>query len=92
MRDFAARLSASAVTRGDVRNFVSHNAGEFSFFGRAKDQAAVDIEKTAGKGEGVDFIGVDDFNGEGNAGVGIANEILADAVDVFDDDGVVDQF
>ena len=80
------------MTRGDVRNFVSHNAGELGLFGGAKDQAAINIEKSAGKSEGVDLIGVDDFDGEGNTGVGIADEILADAVDVFDDDGVIDEF
>ncbi len=76
---------------GDVGDFVGHNAGELGFFLGAQDQAAIDIEKPAGKSEGVDFVGIDDFDCKGNTGVGITDEILADAVDVFGDDGVVDQ-
>jgi hypothetical protein len=79
------------VARGDVRDFVGHDAGEFGLFLGAEDQAAVDVEKASGEGEGVDFVGVDDLDGEGHAGVGVADEVLADTVDVFGDDGVIDE-
>jgi hypothetical protein len=72
-----------------VGGLVGHDAGEFGLFLGAKDQAAVDIEKAAGEGEGVDFVGVDDLDGEGHAGIGIADEVLAHAIDVFSDDGIV---
>jgi hypothetical protein len=77
------------VARGDVRNFVGHDAGEFGLFLGAKDQAAVNIEKAAGEGEGVDFVRVNDLDGEGHARIGVADKVLADAVDVFGDDGIV---
>jgi len=71
---------------------MSHDAGEFRLFLGAQNQTAVDVEKSAGKREGVDFIRVDDLDGEGNSRVGIANQVLANAIDVFGDDGIVYQF
>src|ERR1039457_3992935 len=35
-------------------------------------------------------IGIEHFDGEGDLGIGVSDEILPDAVDVFGDDGVVD--
>ncbi len=90
--DVALSGLLGAVARGDVGDFVGHDAGEFRLFIGAKNQAAVDVEKSARKREGVDFVGVNDLDGEGNFCVGIAHEILADAIDVFGDDGVVDKF
>ncbi len=80
-----------AVARGDVRNFVGHHAGEFGFFLRAEDQAAVDIEKSTRQCEGVDFVGIDHFDGEGHARIGIAHQVLPHAVHVFGDHRVIDQ-
>ncbi len=74
-----------------MRDFVGHDAGEFGLFLGAEDQAAVDVEEAAGEGEGVDLVGVDHLDGEGHAGVGVADEVLADTVDVFGDDGVINE-
>jgi len=78
-----------AVACGDVRNFVSHDAGEFGFFRSAKNEPAIDVEKASGRANGVHFIGVDDLNGEGDAGVGIADKILTDAIDLLDHDWII---
>ena len=47
----ALGLLAGGVVGGDVRDFVSHDAGEFGFFVAGGDQAGVDVEVAAGKGE-----------------------------------------
>ncbi len=72
-------------------NLVSHDARELRLFLSAEDQAAVHIKKAAGQRESVDFVGIDDFDGEGNARIGIAHQVLANAIDVFRNDGVVNE-
>ena len=56
-----------------------------------KDQAAINVEEAARKGEGVDGIRINYFNGEGDLRVRIAYEVLAYAVDVFIDDGIFNE-
>jgi len=92
LNDVALGSLFGAVTGGNVRNFVGHDAGQLGFFLRAQDQAAVDVEKASGKRECVDFIGVDHFDGEGNFCIGVADQVLPHAVHVFSDDRVIDQF
>ena len=70
---------------------VRHDAGQFGLFVGGEDEAGVDVEEAAGQGHGVDLVGVDDLDGEGNLAVGVLDDVLADAVDVFDDDRVGDQ-
>ncbi len=79
------------MARGHVRNFVRHHASKLRLFLRAQDQAAVDVEKSARQREGVDFVGVDDFDGEGNARIRIAHQVLSHAIHVLGDNGIVDQ-
>ena len=88
---FAFRRVFRTVTRRDVRNFVRHHAGQFGFVVGSENQTAVDVEESAGKRERVDFVGFDDFDREWNLRVGVPDEILADAVDVFVDRRIVDQ-
>ena len=71
---------------------MGHDAGKLGFFLGAEDQAAIDVEEAAGKSESVHFIGVDHLDREGYFCVGVANKVLADAIDVFGDDGVVNHF
>src|ERR1035437_1175792 len=87
--DLPLGLLPGAVPGGDVGNLVGHDAGEFGFRFGLEDEARVDEEESAGKGEGVDFLGIQDLDGERHFGVRVADEILPDAVDVFGDDGVV---
>ncbi len=70
---------------------MGHHAGKLGLFLCAEDQAAVYIEETAGEREGVDFVRINNLDGEGNARVRIAHQVLADAVDVFGDHGIVNQ-
>jgi len=82
-------MEASCIKSPLVRDFVGHHSGELGFFLRAENQPAVDVEKAAGKGEGIHFVRVDYLYGEGHTRVGIANQILPNAVYVFGDDRVV---
>ena len=81
---------ACRVPCRDVRNFVRHNSGHLSFVVGVNQDARVDEEEAARKCEGIDFIAVDHFDGERNFGVGITDQVLADAIHVLGDDGVID--
>ena len=70
---------------------MGHHAGQFGFFLGAENQAAVYIKETAGKSESVDLVRVNHLDGEGNLGVGVAHEVLPDAVYVFGDDRIINQ-
>src|SRR5258708_32722480 len=86
-----AGLAAGGVTGGDVGDFVGHDAGQFRFFVGGQNQAGIYIEEPAGQREGVDLVGIDDLDGKGHFGVGIAHQVLPDAVYVFVDDRVLNQ-
>src|SRR5439155_21465880 len=58
----------------------------------SENQAAVDVEESAGKSECVDFVGIDDLDGEWHLRIGIANEVLSDAVDVLVYGRIIDEF
>ena len=75
----------------DVGGLVGHDAGKFGLFVSGHDEAGVDVEEAAGKGHGVDLVRVDDLDGEGDLAIGVLDDVLTDAVDVFDDDGVGDE-
>ena len=79
-----------AVAGGDVRDFMRHDAGQFGFGFGLQHQPGVHEEEAAGQGERVDFFGIQHLDGEGNLGVGVPHQILADAVDVFGNDRIVD--
>ena len=79
-----------AVARGHVGDFVRHHAGQFGFGLGLQDQAGVHEEEAARQREGVHFLGIQHLDGEGNLGVGVADQVLPDAVDVLGDDRVVD--
>ena len=78
------------VMGADVGGLVGHDAGEFGLFVGGHDEAGVDVEEAAGEGHGVDLVGVDDLDGEGDFAVGVFDDVLADTVDVLNDDGVGD--
>ena len=69
-----------------MRDLVRHHAGEFGFVVGRENQSAVDVEESAGQREGVDFIVIEDLDGEGHARVGVAHQVLTNAIDVFVDD------
>ena len=80
-----------AMPSRDVGNLVRHHAGQFGFIIGGENQAAVDVEESAGKSERVDLVGLDDFDREWNFRIRVADEVLSDAVDVFVDRRIVDQ-
>jgi len=78
---FALGGVLGAVAGGDVRiSWAITPASSDSSWAR-RIRAAIDVEEAAGQSERVDFIGIDDLDGEGNARVGVAHEILADAIE-----------
>ena len=79
-----------AVPRGDVGDFMGHDAGEFRLAFRAQEEAGVDEEKTARQRERVHFTAVDQLDREGHLGVGVPHQILPHAIDVFGDHRVID--
>ena len=79
-----------AVARGHMRDLVRHHARQFGFAIRLQNQAGIHEEEAAGQRESVHFLGIEHLDGERNLGVGVAHQVLADAVDVFGDDRVVD--
>ena len=79
------------VVGADVGGLVGHDAGELGLFIGGHDEAGVDVEESAGQGHRVNLVGVDDLDGEGDLAVGVLDDVLADAVDVFDDDGIGDE-
>src|SRR5208283_705740 len=80
-----------SVARSHVGNLVRHHACEFRFFLSPQDQAAVNVEETAGQRESIHFIGIDNLDRKGNLSVGIANQILPHAIHILRNDWVVNQ-
>src|SRR5690348_11496067 len=81
--DVTSSHGAGGVAGGNVGDLVGHHGGEFGFIIGGENQGAVHIQKSAGKAVGAGNIaGVDDLGGEGNFGVGIADDLLSEAVDV----------
>src|SRR6516225_5929845 len=79
------------MVSADVSRLMRHDAGEFRFFVRVKDQAGVDIEEAPGQGHRVDLVRVDDLDGEGNLAVRVLDYVLADTVHILRYDRVSDE-
>ena len=62
---------------------MGHHTGQFRFLIGVQNQAGVDVEEAARQRHGVDLVRINDLDGEGNLGVGVLYEVLADAVHVF---------
>src|SRR4051812_27360394 len=77
------------MARGDVRNLVRHNARQLRLVIRGENQALINIEKPARKRKSVDLVRINHLDGEGDARVRVQNYVLAYAVDVLRDEGVV---
>src|SRR6266853_2928048 len=85
MHELTASIPSRRVAGGYMGNFVCHNSSEFCFVVGGLNKPGIHIEKSAGKCEGVDVIGVDNLNGERNLRIGVAHQVLAELVDVFSD-------
>ncbi len=75
---------------GNVSNLVRHHTGQLRFRFGLQNQPGVHIEETARKSHGVYVFAVQNLNGDRNLDVGIADQILANAVHVFRNDWIID--
>ena len=80
------------MTRGHVPNLVGHHPCQLGFVIGRQEQSLVHIEKTTGQGKRINFVGIDYFDCEGHLGVRVQHDILADAVYVFRNYWIVDEF
>ena len=84
-----ARLLARRVPRGHVADFVRHGAGQLSFGFGHPDQPGIDENIAARQREGIDGVVLDDLEADWDLGVGVARQVLAEAIDVLANDGIV---
>ena len=86
------RHLARRVVGADVGGLMGHHAGQFGFFVGIQNQPGVDVEEAARQSQGVDLVGVDDLDGERHLAVGVLHDVLADAVHVFRNHRVGDEW
>ena len=90
--DLPARRLPRAVPRRDVSDLVRHHACELGFVLRLQDQPGVHEEEAARQRHRVHFFGVQHLDRDRHLRVRVADEVLADAIDVLGDDRIVDDF
>src|SRR5579875_317727 len=73
-----------------VSYFVRHYAGEFRFRIGLQDEPGLDKEEAARQCKGIYRWILNHLDGEGNLRVRIADQVLADTINVFGDNRVVD--
>ena len=76
------------MTSRNMRDFVRHHAGEFGFAVDRQDQSTIHVQVAAGKSKNSGVLRIDDLNGEGQLRVGVASELLAQAVYIIGDAGI----
>src|SRR5438445_394292 len=62
---------------------MSDDGCQFGFFIYAENQTAVDVKKAAWKGEGVNFVGINNLYRDRNFAIGFMGNILRDTIHVF---------
>jgi len=80
------------MPRGDVGDFVRHHASNLGFAFGGQQQPAVDVKKPARQRKSIYILRLYDFYGERYLCVRIEGDILTDAIYIFGDYGVGDQF
>jgi len=78
------------VTGGDVGDLVRHHSRQLSLAFRPEHQPRVHEEEPPRQRKRVDIPAVDHLDRERHLGVGVADQVLANTVDVLGDDRVVD--
>ena len=78
------------MPRGNVRNLVRHHTGQFSLVIGCRNYAGVHEKEATRQRERVNLFRVDHLNCERNLRIGIAHQILANAIDIFRNDRIVD--
>src|SRR5215469_3111475 len=80
VRPLSARHLTRRVTGSNMGDLVRHNTGKFGLFVSSQDQSRVYVEESAGQGESIDFVRVDNLDGERDLGIGVADQVLTDAI------------
>ena len=70
---------------------MGHDAGQLGFLVGIENEPGIHIEETTRQGHGIDFVGIDDLDGEGHLAIGVLHDVLSDAVDVFGDHRIGDE-
>ena len=81
----------SGVTQRGMGDSARKYTCQFCLAFCLKDQALVDVLISTRQGESLNGIGIDYANRDGEACIGVLRNRLANAIDVFDDDQVVNQ-
>src|SRR5205823_11403817 len=66
-----------------VGNFMGHDAGQLGFVVGGENGPCIDVEEASRKRKGIDLVVVDHLNCERDLGVRMADQVLADAIDVL---------
>jgi len=91
MRNLATCRLACTVACGHMSNFVRHDAGQFSLVVGFQNESRVHEEETSRESEGVHFFRIQNFDREGDFGVGVPHQVLAYPVHIFRNNRVVNQ-
>src|SRR5947209_1427532 len=88
----AASGPTGGVAGGHVANLMGHDSGQFRFLIGGEYGAGVHVHVTAGQRKGVGRFVIQNFNNERHLGIRITHDVLPDAVDVFGDLRIGDEF
>ena len=78
------------MASGYVTDLMRHDSGQFGLFVSSQNQPRIDVKESAGKRKCVDVVRIDDLDCEGHLRIGIAHQVLAQAVDVLGNYRIVD--
>ena len=73
-----------------MADFMRHYSSQFGFLICSEDHARIHVEEAAGQRESVDVIRVDHLDRERHLRVRVSNQVLAEPIDVFGNDRIVD--
>ena len=65
-----------------MRDLMGHHAGKLSLVFSGENQSGIHVKKATRKREGVDVVRFNDFDGEWDQRIRIANQILPERIDV----------
>ena len=92
IRQPGSRRLVRAVAERDVRDLVRNHSSQLVFSSRGFNHSAIDVNRTAGQGEGVDVRDIDHFETIGvMLALRLRGQRLTDAADVFVDARICEQ-
>ena len=75
-----------------MRYFVPHDTSQFRFGLCLQDEAGVDEKEATGQCKGIHLFAIQHLDGEWHLGVGVANKVLPDAIHIFGNGRVGNNF